>query len=219
MYNPKKTISLQIVKGGTSVSSSSHMCTTTIFFSMLFSPEVINLLKAKSGLALNIPRDCERLSDLIKESTGRRISKSTLKRLLGFYSDQHAPMTYTLDAIANYLGFASWNMMEEELALQASDFGIMEGQIEASHIEPGTQVKVSYRPSREILFTYLGQEQFRVDAVSNSQKLQVGDVLIIQRFVQGYPLFATDVIRQGEHLGSYSSARTSGLLSIEITQS
>lgn len=185
---------------------------------MLLSPEVINLLKARSGLKLNAPRDCERLSEMIKESTGCHVSKSTLKRLFGFYSDEHTPMSYTLDGLAIYLGFASWPVLEEELAHQASGFGFMEGQTEASQLEPGTIVRVTYRPDREITFSCIGPEQFRVLSVSNSQKLQLGDVLIIQRFVRDYPLFATDVIRQGVHLGVYSSARNSGLLTIEITQ-
>ena len=53
-------------------------------------------------------RDFERLSDLIFESTGARISVSTLKRLWGRTSQKSNPSSSTLDILVSFLGKESW---------------------------------------------------------------------------------------------------------------
>lgn len=53
-------------------------------------------------------RDFEQLSDLIFEKTGTRLSLSTLKRIWsGQFSN--APQPATLNALAQFAGFSSWN--------------------------------------------------------------------------------------------------------------
>lgn len=183
---------------------------------MKFSPEVINLLKSKSSLPLNAPRDCEELSELIQNEVHKNVSKSTLKRLFGFFSDDRMPMKYTLDAIAQYLDFGSWDAMEDELSRQASDFGLLEGQVETSSLTSGDCVIVTYRPDRCFRLLYLGDERFRLTECQHSHNLLEGDVLTIQRFVKGHPMLVSAVERDGQQLGGYSAARSSGLITIEV---
>ncbi len=183
---------------------------------MKFTTEVINLLKSKSGLPLSSPRDCEALSERIQDQVHKNVSKSTLKRLFGYYSDDRMPMKYTLDAIAQYLDFSSWDAMEDELSRQASGFGLLDGQVETSSLTPGESVIVTYRPDRCFRLLYLGDERFRLTECQHSHNLLEGDVLTIQRFVKGHPMLVSAVERDGQQLGGYSAARSSGLITIEV---
>ncbi len=62
----------------------------------------------KSGIRQIVPADCYRLALEIKAETGMSVSETTLKRVFGFASSVHQPSTYTLNALAEYCGFTSW---------------------------------------------------------------------------------------------------------------
>lgn len=184
---------------------------------MKLNTEIIKLLQSKSGLDLKSSRDCEKLSSLIMEQTQHRISPSTLKRLLGFYSDQHMPYPFTLEVLAGYLGYGSWDVLKETLGKESSDFIELPIEVTSSRLDEGEVVRITYQPDRELLFRHCQQNTFVVDASVNS-KLGVGDEVEIQRFVLGYPLFVASVKRGGENLGSYVAARQLGITTIEVVE-
>ena len=58
--------------------------------------------------------DFEKLADLIAGKTGVQLSVSTLKRVWGKVSYQHAPSLTTLHALAQYLGYADWRAYQQQ---------------------------------------------------------------------------------------------------------
>ena len=66
-------------------------------------------------------RDFQYLSDLIMDRTGSRISLSTLKRIWKG-ADTHLPQLYTLNSLAQVLGFNSWNDFKKLQAPAGSPF-------------------------------------------------------------------------------------------------
>src|ERR1051325_8731754 len=58
--------------------------------------------------------DFELLSDKIFEKTAVRLSISTLKRIWGKVKYDNSPTAATLNALANFLGYASWRDFESE---------------------------------------------------------------------------------------------------------
>ncbi len=77
--------------------------------------EFLAILKIKAIEKFNLPgsdqwrqRDYDYISDLIFNKTGVRLSLSTLKRI---WKDDElkTPQTYTLNALANWLGYESWS--------------------------------------------------------------------------------------------------------------
>lgn len=68
-----------------------------------------SLVLVKSEIAQIVPADCYRLALEIKSMTHKSVSETTLKRVFGFASSVHQPSIYTLNALAEYCGFASWN--------------------------------------------------------------------------------------------------------------
>ena len=53
--------------------------------------------------------DCNWLSQKIYEETQKQLSISTLKRFFGLIKSNHNPSQYTLDTLAEFVGFKDWN--------------------------------------------------------------------------------------------------------------
>jgi len=68
-----------------------------------------SLVLGKSQISQIVPADCYRLSLEIKSTTNKSVSETTLKRVFGFASSIHQPSIYTLNALAEYCGFESWD--------------------------------------------------------------------------------------------------------------
>ncbi len=70
--------------------------------------ELKRLVLEKAQITQIVPADCYRLSLEIKSKTHRSISETTIKRIFSFASAMHQPSIYTLNALAEYCGFKSW---------------------------------------------------------------------------------------------------------------
>ena len=176
---------------------------------------VIELLKRKSENDLRLPSDCELLSLDIQSKTGVRIGATTLKRLLGFAQDERQPHTSTLDAIAQYLGYAHWEEVMKIEDQGNSDFNNFYDELRSDSLQKGDCVQVTYLPDRQLVFEYQGNGHYHVVESQNS-KLQVGDDVEIQNFILHHPLLVAQVWRNGDSLGQFTAGRVSGLSSIKV---
>lgn len=182
---------------------------------MKLAPEYIAMLSQKSGLDLTVSRNCIPLAEEVTLATGRNVSASTFRRLLGFYSDDRTPQTYTLDAIAIYLGCASWTELELVVAQDTSGFGSCHNIWDTSKCHSGDRFRLCYSPNRVLVLTCLGDARFRVEQSEGSDHLLIGDELTIHTLAQGFPLLASDCLRNGISLGSYTAGKVSGMEKIE----
>lgn len=172
------------------------------------------MLERRSGHTISNGGDCEWLALDFESRTKQHISKNTLKRLLGFlpYEKSHYPAT--LDMIARYLGYKSWDDVDEALKSGISSFGKNAKTLSPSDLQEGSLVEVTYMPDRQIRLQYHGQNSFTVVESVNSQ-LEVGDKVTISQFALGYPLQALDVERGQHNLGTYTAAKIGGLTSVK----
>ena len=177
---------------------------------MQLSFHIRQLLKDKSGKSLLYSSDCEYLALDIESVTGEHIGVNTLKRLLGMIADEREPRISTLDILARYLGYESWAVLSALDDKSNSSFSPTDGELRVADIIIGTRVKIAYLPDRQLTLLYQGHQTFLVEASTNS-KLQVGDEVEIHHFVLGYPLLVSNVIRQGQSLGTFTAGQTSGL--------
>lgn len=74
-----------------------------------------SLVLGKSCITQIVPADCYRLALEIKSVTHKSVSETTLKRVFGFASSVHQPSIYTLNALAEYCGFSSWDHFYTEM--------------------------------------------------------------------------------------------------------
>lgn len=179
--------------------------------------KTLHQIKLHSGLSFTQSKDYSLLAEMILSATGEHISDNTLRRVMGVKEDAGVPRPITLDIIARYLGYQSWDLYkrfgEEEIA--DSRFIEKKNMLASSQLSVGQKVQLKYHPSRTLLLEYTGDEVFVVNYVSGGS-LKAGDRLTIYSFVEGMTLFVSNVEREGKSLGQYLAGEVSGLLSVEI---
>jgi hypothetical protein len=176
----------------------------------MLSPVTIQQIVAKFGKPIRYPLDCVALSVIIENETGERISSNTLKRLLGFIDELREPRLYTLDTIAKYLGFENWDVYLMSLNKSGnSEFGKLK-EIKVSELQVSDKIEFQYSPDRMVIIEYIGESWFEVVKAVNS-KLIIGDKIETKQFFTNYPLYITDVIRNGNHMGSFIAGKISGI--------
>lgn len=171
---------------------------------------IVELLQRKSGNDLCLPSDCEFLSLDIESKTGVHLGATTLKRLLGFAKDERAPHASTLEVIAKYLGFPHWDQVLDEASYWNSSFDRPKHILRSADLDAGDEVMIYYEPDRKVTFRYVGDNWYEVVKRENN-KLVEGDRLCILAFELHRSFYASEVIRDGESLGTYTAAISTGI--------
>jgi hypothetical protein len=174
-------------------------------------------LEKKYGQALRYPKDCAALSEAIFGTCRRRISESTLKRLLGFVNGIKEPRQYTLDIIANYLGYENYQILYSSLEIPVSSEFQIPFCVIAETLIPETMLSFSYTPDRQLTVKYLGNQMFEVKSSLNSG-LKEGDTFRAVQFIQDYPLYLPEVIREKISLGPFTAGKSGGIKQLRILQ-
>lgn len=120
----------------------------------------------------------------------------------------------TLNVIAQYLGYGSWNDLTVALSGNNSGFEDIP-TLDAATLSDGAELLISYVPDRLLRLIHHAGNSFTVTASEHS-KLKAGDNIVVAQFTVGYPLFATRVIRDGSELGSFTAGKVGGILSIKL---
>ena len=176
---------------------------------------ILKMLSAKSGININTPAGCEQLRNDIEVSTGEPLSINTVKRLAGVIPYDGAPRTVTLDIIARYLGYSSWSFLLNDLASTVSDFNMNHTIIDCTLLPPDTILRLCWEPGRRVELRSRGNGVFTVVS-SEKSKLAVGDTVSLTMAVAGFPLYASEVVRNKTCLGTYTAAKECGITSAEI---
>ena len=173
-------------------------------------------VEEKFGEKIRYSSQCEALSEAIFEATGERLSLVTLKRFFGFTTAKVEPRLSTLDILSQYCGYASFEIAESDILNSGfiSEFRDVE-RIESAELSPGCVVIVKYKPERTLRFRHLEGSLYLVEESVNS-KLKKGDTVKVDSFTLGFELIASRVLREGNDLGSYISAKQGGIQSIQV---
>lgn len=171
---------------------------------MIFSNTTIEQLREKSGLTFDKASDFSSLAALIVNDTKHTIGVTTLKRLFGYIEDARETNQSTLNIIAQYLGYKSWEVYANSFRID-SDWNDDNGIIWIENLMLGTKIEVAYL-NRCVCFEVVKHDGFKavkVTSASNSS-LKIGDIAFIDRLRKGECLEARKVIR-GTVLGSYKT--------------
>ena len=178
---------------------------------MKLSPYIKDLLAKQCGCGLNTSSDCTVLALDIETRTREHMGANTIKRLLGFIDDERQPRVTTLNIIAQYLGYKDWDtlkLVDDETG--NSIFGETENEINISQLEPDAEIEITYQPNRRLVIKFQGDNTFLVTESENS-KLHVGDIIDVDHIVREYPLLVSEVVRDGESLGSFTAGKAQGI--------
>lgn len=76
------------------------------------SPKLVGILQkyilSKAAVQIVSPGDCKQISKHIEGLTGKVISETTLKRFFGFAQQQYNFSRFTLNTLAEFVGFSGW---------------------------------------------------------------------------------------------------------------
>lgn len=181
----------------------------------MLSQSIIQKILAKYGKEKVYSADCASLAGKIG------ISETTVKRMLGLVGESspernRTPHVSTMDILAKWLGYENYRELLKEIGENdySSEFSFMES-IDVKDLETGTQIQLKWEPSRIIVITYCGGDNFIVNESKNS-KLLKGDKIQLTHLVLGQELLVKEVWRGDRLLGPYRGAKDGGLTSIEI---
>lgn len=158
----------------------------------MLSEIVKKLVEEKTGQEIRYPRDCTMLAEKIFAQCNCRISASTLRRLFGFDKSKNAPRDYTLDVIAEYIGYPSWNAVLKSLNVTNDHTNKEITEIDISLLKRGEKLELSYKPTATIVIEYTGNSKFKVLSVANSH-LKKGDVFKTSLIAKHRPLFVLEL--------------------------
>lgn len=182
---------------------------------MILNSLQIERLSEKIGQDVTTPAGASYLCLDIESKTKVALGLNTVKRLVGVIPSDVTPRKTTLNVIANYLGYPSWDLLEEDTAMEGSGFGSKDIFIEMSDLEEDTVVEVCWKPDRRILIRHDGNGQYSVMKSENS-KLRPGDLLSLSQLAIGFPFIADNVCRDGKVLGCYRAADGAGITRLNM---
>ncbi len=176
--------------------------------------QLCRAVEKRAGRKMMTPRDYDFLSVCIEQITRQHISVSTLKRLWGYLGEKQScnPRQFTLDTLSRYVGYKNYDAFAAGTSLTGetdSDF-VTAPSINASQIEPGTRIRIMWRPDRVMIIRCEGDHTFVVEQVENS-KLNEGDCFCCDAFTQGEPLFVYNLIHDNNKPSGYVCGRLGGI--------
>lgn len=140
------------------------------------------------------------LSEAILTTTNKRVSDTTLRRFWGYQeTNKHInPSRYTLDTLACYAGFKSWDDFNEcqNNHIESNSGMIYSECLHASDLEEGSVVRLTWKHDREMWVRYLGGNQWIVDKSVNAKLLE-GHTFFCVAFIKHIPLVLTGVTKDG----------------------
>lgn len=184
---------------------------------MVFNTFVKYLLSKKSGLRLDDGAHLNLLIEKIAEQEHEIIGLNTMKRLMGQIKDEREPRLSTLNIIAHYLGFPNWEVMEEATRRYNSKFTSDDGSLASFAVPEGSLVEYTYLPDRKVTLRHRTASTYEVVHNENSQ-LHEGDIVEVSVFMLHFPLIVSDVVRDGQSLGSYIAGKWTGLKSLKLIE-
>jgi len=183
----------------------------------MFPKYIKSQVEQKFGAAIKYPKDCESLSNAIKMACKQHISPSTLKRLFGFVKKVEQPRRYTLDVLANYIGYKDWDAcLKFTDGQDSSSFFMVEG-IETKKLNKGNKIEFTYDPGRHVVLEYINREKYKVLSARKS-KLQDGDIVHFSYMALNHPLIAAEVVRNKKSLGKFTAGKLNGITSIKLIE-
>jgi hypothetical protein len=132
-------------------------------------------LEVKIGFNVVTKIDCKKIADLIQFELGISISESTLYRLFIWNNNNHTPYYHTLEILAKYIGYDSWQLLENEInSLQEFQFSF--GKLSGSHNEKSLLQFNIHSDALKPLYNFL--EQFPKD-IDYNHRMILGQELFL----------------------------------------
>ena len=185
------------------------------FIQMTRNPVLISMLSEKAGLNVGTAAGAEWLRNDIEKVTGESLSINTIKRITGALEYEGSHRTMLLDIVARYLGYDSWSILDRILQDKTSFFSEENEALTLEKLPIGQLIELRWDPDRVVLLRH-NHDKICTVVESKNSKLMEGDILTLSQIAPGFPLYASDVTRNGHSFGTYTAATINGVSSIAL---
>ena len=173
--------------------------------------KLLEAIEKEVGKKLLTPKDLEWLSEKVEARTKEHLSESTLMRLWGYRPSVGARQT-TLDILSRYLGYADyvifcqWCVDNKE---QQSD-EVVGRHLYTEELTVGTRLVLTWYPDRRCVVQLLGDGVFTIVEAVNT-KLSAGDTFRCDLFIEGEPLYMSQLVHEGRPPMVYVIGKVNGI--------
>ena len=170
-------------------------------------------VEATAGFAPNSPKEFLKLADEIFLRLGVMLSPTTLKRIWGYLDCASDPRSSTLDILARFVGYSSWEAFienNESVSVAMTSNLILQRHFNACDLEVGDRLQLAWLPDHGFTVKALGGNRFEVvDTVRST--LAVGDVFSCNVFIEGEPLYVDHLTHDRYTDISYVAGKHGGI--------
>lgn len=168
---------------------------------------------------IKTPSDFTYLSGIIYERCRETISESTLKRIWGYIDGYDTVRFHTLSILARFVGYNDWDDFVNSNSEDSADYSdeILQRCIHSGNLKVGERVYFSWKPDRECIAEYLGDNTYRVLDCINS-KLQKDNTFMTLFFIEGQSLYVDNLTADGLTFAMFVAGKNGGLKVVEKTE-
>jgi hypothetical protein len=183
----------------------------------MLSPVIKKKIIGRYKQEVKYPKQCEALASAMNAVCGNKISASTLKRLWGFSkASEGQPRIWTLDAIAEYVGYKSWEELQNDIAGNKVNKNKRIESVDCSLLKPGKRFSIMFGKVASTKIEYKGKNWFTVlDA--HKVALKAGDEVYIEKMQLEFPVLIKKMKRSGTLTNALIIGGVTGIT--EITDS
>lgn len=159
------------------------------------------------------PRDFDQASEAIALQTRIRLSRTTLMRIWGYVREEVAPRETTLNTLAMFCGYASWNDFINRTTTSPTPQSnpLMGYSIDTARDIPiGTTLTIVWQPGRSMTIRHEGEGRFTVLDSQNTRLLPDSTFRCLM-LIENEPMFASDVVINENHIPAYVCGRDTGI--------
>lgn len=166
------------------------------------------------GRKLRTPKDFEMLHEGIYKRLHFLISTTTLKRVWKYLDDGVQCRQSTMDILARFIGYRSYDDYKENAATYAHEkqsSPVMSRKLNVlEELKAGDRVQLTWHPDRVCEVTYLGRQTFLVENSGNT-RIKTGDTFQCSLFIEGEPLYIDNLIQGNRPPVAYICGKKSGI--------
>lgn len=169
-------------------------------------------VEQKLGKAMQTPFDFKCLEERIEEKTKERVSASTLMRVWG-YRKSVSTRQATLDVLARFLGYADyvtfsqWILAEDD---EPQSDEVVSRHLRTADLKTDQQVELTWYPDRRCVVKLKKGKHFQV-VEAEQTKLNVGDTFECDIFIEGEPLYLSQLVHEGRPPMVYVAGKKGGI--------
>lgn len=169
-------------------------------------------VEQKAGKALRTPSDFEWLEEKIEAQVKEHISASTLMRVWG-YRQGVSTRRSTLDVLARFLGYAdyvmfcNWSPAESD---EPQSDEVLSHHLLTENLEAEQKVELTWQPNRRCVVQLRQDGLFEVKEAENT-KLSVGDTFKCDIFIEGEPLYLSNLVHEDRPPMVYVAGKKGGI--------